>query len=133
MTFAWMPVLLAIAGVVVARPQGQPASGDQANRGLDHIPIAVADLERAAERYRALGFALKPGRPHENGIRNEHAKFTDGTELELITAPAARDELTSTYRSTSLPATALPSWLSTCRRLVKPIASPRRRMSSSAG
>jgi catechol 2,3-dioxygenase-like lactoylglutathione lyase family enzyme len=98
MTFAWMTVLLAIAGVVVARPQGQPASGDQANRGLDHIPIAVADLERAAERYRALGFALKPGRPHENGIRNQHAKFTDGTELELITAPAARDELTSTYR-----------------------------------
>ena len=98
MTFAWMTMLLAIAGVVVARPQSQPASGDQANRGLDHIPIAVADLERAAERYRALGFVLKPGRPHENGIRNEHAKFADGTELELITAPAARDDLTSTYR-----------------------------------
>ena len=98
MTFAWMTMLLAIAGVVVGRPQGQPASGDQTNRGLDHIPIAVAALERAAERYRALGFALKPGRPHENGIRNEHAKFADGTELELITAPAARDDLTATYR-----------------------------------
>jgi catechol 2,3-dioxygenase-like lactoylglutathione lyase family enzyme len=62
--------------------------------GLDHIPIAVADLERAAERYRRLGFTLKPGRAHKNGIRNQHAKFADGTELELITAPEGRDSLT---------------------------------------
>ncbi len=66
--------------------------------GLDHIPIAVNDLERAAERFRALGFVLKPGRPHANGIRNQHAKFPDGTELELITAPEARDDLTAKYR-----------------------------------
>ena len=66
--------------------------------GLDHIPIAVVDLDEAAERFKALGFVLKPGRPHANGIRNEHAKFPDGTELELITAPEARDDLTSKYR-----------------------------------
>jgi catechol 2,3-dioxygenase-like lactoylglutathione lyase family enzyme len=66
--------------------------------GLDHVPIAVADLDQAADRYRALGFTLKPGRPHANGITNQHAKFADGTELELITAPAARDALTTTYR-----------------------------------
>jgi catechol 2,3-dioxygenase-like lactoylglutathione lyase family enzyme len=66
--------------------------------GLDHIPIAVKDLDAAAERYRALGFVLKPGRPHANGIRNQHAKFRDGTELELITAPDARDDLTARYR-----------------------------------
>ncbi|MCA1560632.1 MAG: VOC family protein [Acidobacteria bacterium] len=66
--------------------------------GLDHIPIAVANLEQAADRYKALGFALKPGRPHDNGIRNQHVKFRDGTELELITAPEARDALTTKYR-----------------------------------
>ena len=65
--------------------------------GLDHIPVAVKDLGAAAERYRQLGFTLKPGRPHENGIRNEHAKFADGTEIELITADRARDGLTSRY------------------------------------
>jgi catechol 2,3-dioxygenase-like lactoylglutathione lyase family enzyme len=71
---------------------------DAAVRGLDHIPIAVHDLEAAAARYRELGFTLKPGTPHDNGIRNQHVKFADGTELELITAPRAVDPLTSTYR-----------------------------------
>jgi catechol 2,3-dioxygenase-like lactoylglutathione lyase family enzyme len=66
--------------------------------GLDHIPIAVRDLDAAAADYRSLGFALKPGRPHDNGITNQHVKFPDGTELELITAPEARDALTATYR-----------------------------------
>lgn len=66
--------------------------------GIDHVPVAVANLEEAAERYRTLGFTLKPGRPHENGIRNQHAKFSDGTEIELITAPEARDALTTKYR-----------------------------------
>lgn len=65
--------------------------------GLDHIPLAVRDLEQAAERFRELGFALKPGRPHANGIRNRHIKFPDGTEIELITAPEARDGLTAGY------------------------------------
>ena len=66
--------------------------------GLDHLPVAVANLEEAAAHYLRLGFVLKPGRPHENGIRNQHAKFADGTEIELITAPDARDALTATYR-----------------------------------
>ena len=63
------------------------AAPEPAVTGLDHLPIAVRDLARAANDYRALGFALKPGRPHDNGIQNQHVKFTDGTELELIAAP----------------------------------------------
>jgi catechol 2,3-dioxygenase-like lactoylglutathione lyase family enzyme len=65
--------------------------------GLDHIPLAVTSLTRAADVYRALGFALKPGVPHQNGIANQHAKFPDGTEIELITAGEARDALTARY------------------------------------
>jgi catechol 2,3-dioxygenase-like lactoylglutathione lyase family enzyme len=85
-------------GAGVGAGGGGPAAGDPIVRGLDHVPVAVANLEEAAERYRALGFTLKPGRGHDNGIRNQHAKFADGTEIELITAPAARDALTDTYR-----------------------------------
>lgn len=65
--------------------------------GLDHMPLAVADLEAASERYRQLGFTLKQGRYHENGIRNRHIKFSDGTEIELITASESRDALTTEY------------------------------------
>jgi catechol 2,3-dioxygenase-like lactoylglutathione lyase family enzyme len=66
--------------------------------GLDHIIILVNDLEVAASRYQAMGFALKPGRPHDNGIRNQHVKFEDGTELELLTAQESKDQLTAQYR-----------------------------------
>jgi len=79
-------------------PAQDPGRSDPLVRGLDHVPIAVADLAAAAERYRALGFTLKPGRPHDNGIANWHAKFGDGSELELITAPRAVDALTRQYR-----------------------------------
>ncbi len=66
--------------------------------GLDHVIVAVDDLEKAAQQYRDLGFALKAGRPHDNGIRNQHVKFPDGIEIELLTAPEARDDLTAQYR-----------------------------------
>lgn len=65
--------------------------------GLDHIPIVVTDLTAARERYRQLGFTLKPGRPHDNGIRNAHVKFGDGTEIELLTVDATRDALAHEY------------------------------------
>ena len=91
MTARALVVTMVVAAAVTLVPLS-PATG------LDHIPIAVSDLDRAAADYRALGFALKPGRPHDNGITNQHVKFPDGTELELITAPEARDALTATYR-----------------------------------
>jgi len=68
-------------------------------RGLDHIPVVVSDLQKAEADFRAMGFAIKPGRSHADGILNAHIKFADGTEIELITAPAAVDELTTEYRA----------------------------------
>jgi len=67
--------------------------------GIDHIPVVVADLEKAQADYRALGFRIKAGLPHADGIRNAHVKFPDGSEIELITAPAAVDALTAEYRA----------------------------------
>jgi hypothetical protein len=66
--------------------------------GLSHVPIAVVDLDHAADDFARLGFALKPGRPHDDGIRNRHVKFHDGTEIELITAAETTDALTGYYR-----------------------------------
>jgi RimJ/RimL family protein N-acetyltransferase len=91
-----MVVALALSAPEARQPTGQVAG--PVIQGLDHIPIAVNNLAAAAERYRALGFSLKPGRPHANGITNQHVKFPDGTELELITAPEPKDALTAKYR-----------------------------------
>lgn len=65
--------------------------------GVEHTPLVVANLEKAEADFRAMGFAIKPGRFHADGIRNAHVKFANGTELELITAPAPVDALTSEY------------------------------------
>ena len=65
---------------------------------LDHVPIAVANLDRSAEIWRdKLGFSTKPGRLHANTIRNTHLKFADGTGLELITASRPADALAVRY------------------------------------
>src|SRR4029079_6193352 len=77
--------------ISVAHAQGQLVSG------LDHIPLVVRDLDKAQADYRMLGFSIKPGRFHADGIRNAHVKFPDGTEIELITAPLAEDDLTSEF------------------------------------
>jgi hypothetical protein len=74
-----------------------PAWSEARVLGLDHIPIVVRDLDRAAADFVALGFVLKPGRPHANALRNVHAKFADGTELELISPSAPTDELSHRY------------------------------------
>jgi len=65
--------------------------------GIDHIPIAVRNLDSTAAFFQRLGFALKPGRFHANGIRNQHVKFTNGTELELLTSPQSVDTLSTEY------------------------------------
>jgi hypothetical protein len=79
--------LLTVALLVAAQPLVR----------LDHIPTAVRDLDQAQADYRALGFAIKPGRPHANGLRNAHIKFANGAGLELITATAGRDALSNAY------------------------------------
>ena len=85
--------------LLVSGCSGQtPSQAQTPSIALDHVVHAVNDLDAAAARFRSFGFTLKLGRPHDNGIRNQHVKFADGTELELLTAPEARDDLTTKYR-----------------------------------
>jgi catechol 2,3-dioxygenase-like lactoylglutathione lyase family enzyme len=52
---------------------------------LDHVVIAVADLARAVEDYRALGFTVQPGGRHPGRTsHNALVVFEDGAYLELI-------------------------------------------------
>lgn len=76
---------------------GSPSAVLQPLVRIDHIPLAVRDVDRAAKDYRRLGFTIKPGRSHADGIRNMHVKFANGAGIELITAAAPHDDLTRHY------------------------------------
>ena len=52
---------------------------------LDHVVIAVADLEQAMADYRQLGFTVYPGGVHHGGVsHNALVIFADGSYFELI-------------------------------------------------
>lgn len=52
---------------------------------LDHMVIAVADLDVAVADYRALGFTVYPGGVHHGGVsHNALVIFADGSYFELI-------------------------------------------------
>jgi catechol 2,3-dioxygenase-like lactoylglutathione lyase family enzyme len=51
---------------------------------LDHIVIAVHDLERAIDDYKSLGFGVVPGGRHPVGTYNGLIAFADGSYIELI-------------------------------------------------
>lgn len=54
---------------------------------IDHIVIAVADLDAAIRDYTALGFTVLPGGEHPRGSRNALVVFEDGAYLEIIAFP----------------------------------------------
>jgi hypothetical protein len=92
-------VLLFLLGSGISAPV--LAAGDVPVSGalvrIDHMPLAVKDVDQAAATYRRVGFAIKPGRFHADGIRTQLVKFPDGAGIELITAPVATDPLTANY------------------------------------
>lgn len=52
-------------------------------RGLDHLVLAVRDLDQAAARYEACGFTLTPRAQHPWGTANRLVQL-DGSFLELL-------------------------------------------------
>lgn len=52
--------------------------------GLDHIVIAVSNLEAAIASYRDLGFTVIPGGRHPVGTYNGLISFADGSYIEII-------------------------------------------------
>lgn len=52
--------------------------------GIDHIVVAVRDLEAAIASYRGLGFTVVPGGRHPVGTHNALIALEDGAYIELI-------------------------------------------------
>jgi len=62
--------------------------------GLDHVVIAVHDLDVAIASYRSLGFTVQPGGQHPGrSSHNALIVFADGAYIELIAwrAPAPQE------------------------------------------
>ena len=89
-------ILAAIASPQV-HAQSSCAPAKSALVAIDHVPVAVRDLDAAVRDFGRFGFSFKPGRPHPNSILYQHIKFRDGSELELITASEPRDTLARDY------------------------------------
>jgi catechol 2,3-dioxygenase-like lactoylglutathione lyase family enzyme len=53
-------------------------------RGIDHLVIAVRDLEAAVLSYEALGFLVTPGGRHPVATHNALIAFPDGAYVELL-------------------------------------------------
>ena len=53
-------------------------------QGIDHIVIAVNDLERAGKDYEQLGFTVVAGGKHPVGSHNALISFADGSYIEII-------------------------------------------------
>lgn len=64
---------------------------------IDHVVIAVRDLDQAAADFRALGFTLTPRGHHSIGSQN-HCIMFRSTYIELLAAPVAHPWL-DYYRS----------------------------------
>ena len=84
-------LLLVAVVAITARAAAAPIAG------IDHMPFVVRDLDRAQASFRQSGFSIKPGRPHDNGLRTALVKFPDGSGIELVTSKTPVDALTRTY------------------------------------
>ena len=52
--------------------------------GIDHLVVAVPDLDTAIRNYTGLGFTVVPGGRHPVGTHNALISFADGSYVELI-------------------------------------------------
>lgn len=52
--------------------------------GIDHLVVAVPDLDAATRAYAGQGFAVTPGGRHPASTHNALVVFADGTYLELL-------------------------------------------------
>lgn len=48
------------------------------------VIVAVSDIETASSSYERLGFTIKPGKLHDNGLLNAHIKLPNKTNIELM-------------------------------------------------
>ena len=65
---------------------------------IDHVTVAVSNIDDASNSYKNMGFTIKPGRIHNNGLLNAHIKMLGNTAIELMSLVGiAKDEASRKY------------------------------------
>jgi hypothetical protein len=68
------------------------------NSFLDHIIIGTKNLEETKLFLEnSLGFKIKTGNIHKNGIKNIFVEFEDSSEIEFVSVQNPTDQLASDY------------------------------------
>jgi len=60
--------------------------------GFDHAIILVEDIIKASDDFSDVGFWVKTGRLHDNGLLDAHIKFSNATKLELMSIKTKSDD-----------------------------------------
>lgn len=67
---------------------------------IDHVITVVHDIEEATAEYQNMGFSVKPGRLHANGLINAHIKFENQSSFELMSIQGkAKDAIAQNYET----------------------------------
>jgi hypothetical protein len=77
------------AAIVLILSAAAPASAAR----FDHFNVVVRDLEKSIGDLEALGFTVKRGKPHGNGVLNAFIKMKDRSYIEMISVQNPTDEL----------------------------------------
>ena len=67
-----------LALLIVILLTSADASAQRVKATLDHIVIAVRDLDAAGRVYSALGFTVTPGGRHPEGTQNSSIDLSNG-------------------------------------------------------
>ena len=60
---------------------------------IDHVVSVHQNLTLAIEEYSQMGFTIKRGHLHDNGLINAHVKFENGTSFELMSLSGSPQDM----------------------------------------
>lgn len=67
---------------------------------FDHIIIGTKNLAELTDLFKLeLGFTIKKGKSHKNGIKNNFIEFLNDSEIELIEVTQPLDKLSQEYKT----------------------------------
>ena len=67
---------------------------------FDHLILGTKNISESGNLFSdVLGFTIKNGRQHSNGINNLFIEFEDNSELELISVIDPNDKMARKYKS----------------------------------